>query len=138
MRASGIRYRPLVVLSCLLLSIPLLSAQDQDQRPAANREGFQSHCTSQKLEQKWLDEDALWIITDQEPADCNKLTTNDQRDEFVGAFWERRNPTPQSSENPYKEEHYRASPTRTLTSLLAIPDIGQTAAVSTSCTDRQT
>ncbi len=48
-----------------------------------------------------------YIITDQERADFKKLMTNDQRDKFVEDFWDRRNPTPQSPENPYKEEHYR-------------------------------
>ncbi len=56
--------------------------------------------------QKWLDEDVRYIITDQERADFKKLTTDDKRDKFVEAFWERRNPTPKSSENPFKEEHY--------------------------------
>ena len=57
--------------------------------------------------QKWLEEDVRWIITDQERTDFNKLTTDQQRDDFVRQFWEQRNPTPGSSENMFKEEHYR-------------------------------
>ena len=56
---------------------------------------------------KWLNEDVVYIITDQERADAGMLTTDQERDDFVGAFWERRNPTPGSAENPFKEEHYR-------------------------------
>jgi len=105
MRASGIRNRfPLVVLY-LSVAIPLLSAQGQDRRPEDVQKGI-VHVTS-KPYQKWLDEDVRWIITDQERSDFLNLTTNNQRDKFVEDFWSRRNPTPQSSENPYKEEHYR-------------------------------
>jgi len=90
------------------LTRPIKKAHPEaDQRPAHNRERFQSDCTSLKLYQRWLDEDVRYIITDQERADFLKLTTNDQRDKFVEDFWIRHNPIPESSENPYKEEHYR-------------------------------
>ncbi|HEY4765042.1 MAG TPA: GWxTD domain-containing protein [Candidatus Sulfotelmatobacter sp.] len=36
-----------------------------------------------------------------------KLSPDKQRDEIVVAFWERRNPTPGSSENEFQEQHYR-------------------------------
>lgn len=57
--------------------------------------------------QKWLKEDVHWIITDQERHDFMKLATDNQRDQFVVNFWERRNPTPGSKTNAFKEEHYR-------------------------------
>lgn len=57
--------------------------------------------------QKWLDEDARYIITDQELADFRRLTTDQQRDDFIERFWERRNPNPGTTENTFKEEHYR-------------------------------
>jgi GWxTD domain-containing protein len=56
---------------------------------------------------KWLNEDVVWIITDEERADFKKLTTDEQGDEFVAAFWERGNPNPSSAENKFREEHYR-------------------------------
>lgn len=57
--------------------------------------------------QKWLKEDVRWIITDQERHDFMKSATDDQRDQFIVNFWERRNPTPGSKTNAFKEEHYR-------------------------------
>jgi GWxTD domain-containing protein len=57
--------------------------------------------------QKWLDEDVRWIITDQERADFMKLTTDKQRDQFVEAFWESRNPAPGAPENKFKEARYQ-------------------------------
>ncbi len=56
---------------------------------------------------KWLDEDVRWIITDEELSAFKKLTTNAERDQFIESFWQRRDPTPDTAENEYKEEHYR-------------------------------
>ncbi len=56
---------------------------------------------------KWLDEDVRWIITDEELSAFKKLTNNAERDMFIEGFWQRRDPTPDTAENEYKEEHYR-------------------------------
>ncbi len=56
---------------------------------------------------KWLEEDVRWIISDQERSDFKKLATDEQRNNFVLAFWNRRNPAPGKAENAFKEEHYR-------------------------------
>jgi GWxTD domain-containing protein len=56
---------------------------------------------------KWLNEDVAYIITDQERAAFKALTTDGERESFITDFWQRRNPTPGSSENPFREEHYR-------------------------------
>ncbi len=57
--------------------------------------------------QHWLDEDVRWIITDEERGTLEKLTTDDERTHFVEQFWLRRDPTPGTAENEFKEEHYR-------------------------------
>ena len=57
--------------------------------------------------QSWLDEDVRWIITPEEQAQFTLLSTNADRDAFVEEFWQRRDPTPDTTENQYKEEHYR-------------------------------
>jgi len=57
--------------------------------------------------QKWLNQDVVYIISDQEKAAFEKLTTDDERQHFIEQFWERRNPAPGSAENKFKEEHYR-------------------------------
>src|SRR6185312_499377 len=36
-----------------------------------------------------------------------KLSNNAERDIFIEGFWQRRDPTPDTAENEYKEEHYR-------------------------------
>ena len=56
---------------------------------------------------KWLNEDVLYIITDEEKAAFKRLKTDEERQQFVEQFWLRRDPTPDTEENEYKEEHYR-------------------------------
>jgi GWxTD domain-containing protein len=60
-----------------------------------------------KVYKKWLNEDVVWIITDEERAAFKQLTNDEERDNFIEAFWQRRDPTPDTEENEYKEEHYR-------------------------------
>jgi GWxTD domain-containing protein len=56
---------------------------------------------------KWLEEDVVWIITDEERAAFKQLSNDEERDNFIEAFWQRRDPTPDTEENEYKEEHYQ-------------------------------
>jgi GWxTD domain-containing protein len=56
---------------------------------------------------KWLDEDVIYIISPEERHSFLHLATNEEREQFIEAFWQRRNPDPDSPENTFKEEHYR-------------------------------
>lgn len=56
---------------------------------------------------KWLNEDVTYIITDEERTSWKRLATDDERESFIEQFWLRRDPTPDTQENEYKEEHYR-------------------------------
>src|SRR5215469_8803999 len=56
---------------------------------------------------KWLNEDVAYIITDEERAAFKQLSNDEERDSFIEAFWQRRDPTPDTVENEFKEEHYR-------------------------------
>ena len=56
---------------------------------------------------KWLDEDVVYIITDEERAAFKQLSNDEERDNFIEAFWQRRDPTPDTEENEFKEEHYQ-------------------------------
>lgn len=55
----------------------------------------------------WLNVDVGYIITDEERKAFNRLETDEEREQFIEQFWLRRDPTPDSVENEYKEEHYR-------------------------------
>jgi GWxTD domain-containing protein len=56
---------------------------------------------------KWLSQDVVYIITDEEREAFLKLSNDEERDAFIEQFWLRRDPTPDTPENEYKEEHYR-------------------------------
>src|SRR5579864_9082876 len=56
---------------------------------------------------KWLNEDVTYIITDEERQAWKRLSTDDERQQFIEQFWLRRDPTPDTEENEFKEEHYR-------------------------------
>ncbi|MBK7927391.1 MAG: GWxTD domain-containing protein [Bryobacterales bacterium] len=56
---------------------------------------------------KWLNEDVTYIITDEERQAFRRLATDEEREQFIEQFWLRRDPTPDSAENEFKEEHYR-------------------------------
>ena len=60
-----------------------------------------------KTYKKWLEEDVRWIITDEERKAFMQLSNDEERDQFIEAFWQRRDPTPDTEENEFKEEHYR-------------------------------
>ena len=88
------------------------SAQADGQQDPLKRERKKDNqdATREKLGgvyKKWLDEDVRWIITDEELSAFKKLQNNAERDTFIEGFWQRRDPTPDTAENEYKEEHYR-------------------------------
>jgi GWxTD domain-containing protein len=56
---------------------------------------------------KWLNEDVIYIITDEERTAFKRLNTDEEREQFIEQFWLRRDPTPDTVENEFKEEHYR-------------------------------
>ena len=77
-----------------------ISRQEKRRRKAARKEMESAY-------KKWLSDEVPYIITDQERAAFKKLSTDDEREQFVEQFWERRNPNPGSPENEFKEEYYR-------------------------------
>jgi GWxTD domain-containing protein len=69
--------------------------------------GFQSRKELESPYQKWLTQDVAYILTDEEREAWKRLATDDEREQFIEQFWLRRDPTPDTAENEYKEEHYR-------------------------------
>ncbi|MBV8843816.1 MAG: GWxTD domain-containing protein, partial [Bryobacterales bacterium] len=56
---------------------------------------------------KWLNEEVTYIISDEERKAFSRLQTDEERQQFIEQFWLRRDPTPDTEENEYREEHYR-------------------------------
>jgi GWxTD domain-containing protein len=108
-----------LALGLLVGSFPL-SAQ-KDRRDAPGRETVAKPLSEKERRErekklrkeleapyrKWLNEDVAYIITDEERAAWKKLQTAEEMEQFVEQFWLRRDPTPDTAENEFKEEHYR-------------------------------
>jgi len=89
-------------------------AQDQDQtnaKPPTKRELAKKQRALEKelasAWKKWMEEDVSYLITDEEKVAFKRLKTDEERQQFVEQFWLRRDPTPDTEENEFKEEHYR-------------------------------
>ena len=92
------------------LALPVLNAAPQEQEKPSKAEKRRQKAIQKELEspyKKWLTEEVPYIITSEERASFKKLSTDDEREQFIENFWERRNPNPGSLENEFKEEYYR-------------------------------
>ncbi len=94
-----------------LLGVPLIA---QDAPEPAKLTAKQERRRLEKLRKelrgpfrRWLDEDVRYIITPEERKAFVQMATDEERENFIESFWMRRDPTPDSMENEYKEEHYR-------------------------------
>src|SRR5438309_11238220 len=83
---------------------PLKRPLTENQRKENEKRFKQEVSSSYK---KWLNEDVAYIITDEERAAFKQLSNDEERDNFIEAFWQRRDPTPDTVDNELKEEHYR-------------------------------
>jgi GWxTD domain-containing protein len=96
--------------TALGLVLPVLNAVPQESEKQSKAEKRRQKAIQKEMEspyKKWLSEEVPYIITGEERASFKKLTTDDEREQFIEAFWERRNPNPNSPENEFKEEYYR-------------------------------
>ncbi len=88
-----------------------MRAQEQGAKPPSKAEQKKSERARLKElatpYKKWLEEEVRYIIMDEERAAFLRLNTNEEREQFIEQFWLRRDPTPDTIENEFKEEHYR-------------------------------
>jgi GWxTD domain-containing protein len=56
---------------------------------------------------RWVNQDVFAIISDGERAHFLALTSDEDRQRFIETFWKRREPTPGTAPNAFREEHYR-------------------------------
>jgi GWxTD domain-containing protein len=107
----GVALSPLAYSKAAQQSDPLTqpSPDDQGKKAAKTKQKSDNELKKELGSQykKWLDEDVVYIITPEERRAFLHLQTNEEREQFIEAFWQRRNPDPDSPENTFKEEHYR-------------------------------
>ena len=90
---------------------PGSAGEDKPQHEQSNKERQKQEKALRKELQsqykKLLDEDLAYIITSEERGAFLHLSTDEEREQFIEQFWLRRDPTPDTVENEFKEEHYR-------------------------------
>src|SRR5580704_16862798 len=97
------------LLACGLVYAPRVSAQgesptqqpDQNDKKAAKQAAKQRSKRDKDLfneldsqYKKWLNEDVVYIISPEERSAFLHLQTNEEREQFIEQFWQRRNPDP--------------------------------------------
>ncbi len=108
--ARARRTRAAISLGLLWLAGVGLAAAQQAINPRHQQRSYrQEERRRKRLEKelngyykKWLNQDVTYIITPAEREAFLKLRTNEERDQFIEAFWQRRNPDPDSPYNSFK------------------------------------
>jgi GWxTD domain-containing protein len=120
------RIQQLIALLCVVSLATAQAADDKKKKDAQEVNSGQRETIAKPLSEKerkrreeklrkeletpyknWLNVDVTYIITDEERQAFKRLSTDDERQQFIEQFWLRRDPTPDTEENEYKEEHYR-------------------------------
>ena len=110
--------RPIILVFSTWLLWPIcLIAQEQttsEQSSASTTNKKESKKREKQLVKElgpaygsWLRDEVPDIITEDERRAFRGLSTNDEREQFIEIFWNRRNPEPESPTNAFREEHYR-------------------------------
>ncbi len=92
-----------------VVSISLFATYSPASAPQKSKKNKAQSETSERAAywKKWLNEDVVYIISDEEKNVFKNLQTDEEREKFVEQFWARRNPDPRNPDNSFKEEHYR-------------------------------
>src|SRR6201987_2457772 len=116
------RSRQILALVTGLAALSSIALADDKKAPASgNRETVAKPMTEKQKKaqeaklrkeletpyKKWLNEEVVYIISDEERKAFNRLQTDEERQQFIEQFWLRRDPTPDTEENEFREEHYR-------------------------------
>ncbi|MEO8100150.1 MAG: GWxTD domain-containing protein [Acidobacteriota bacterium] len=104
---------------------PAPAAQDTQPQPAAQAPqpqptpdlsflSFQRLLSEARLRSKletpfdrWINQEVVWIASNEERTAFYGLTTDDERQMFIEQFWLRRDPTPDTQQNEFRDEYYR-------------------------------
>lgn len=86
-----------LVSGALLLTLTAVLAMGQAAKPLPEGSPYQ----------KWVTVDVVYIIEPAEKEAFLKLKSDEEREQFIKQFWERRNPTPGNPGNDVRDEHYR-------------------------------
>jgi GWxTD domain-containing protein len=89
-----------------LAAAPVVTAPARPPHPASGARLATPRQTSNAL-RRWPEEDVVYIITPEEREAFRALQADEERAAFIDQFWARRDPTPGTAENEFKDEHFR-------------------------------
>ncbi|HEV2349513.1 MAG TPA: GWxTD domain-containing protein [Terriglobia bacterium] len=95
------------LLSNSIQAVPAKKEKKEKSDKSERRRKLAAQRENESAYKKWISEEVPYIITDEEKKAFKNLSTDDEREQFIEAFWERRNPNPGTPENEFKEEYYR-------------------------------
>jgi GWxTD domain-containing protein len=115
MRHWGRLFLSAILSAELILLAPALAQEKQETKDDKQQSGKKEKQKSNRellkeldrAYRKWLDEEVTYIITDEERTAFLRLSTNEEREQFIESFWIMRDPTPDTIENEFRDEHYR-------------------------------
>jgi GWxTD domain-containing protein len=94
--------RFLLILAFLSLGFSAISSPADKPKKSNRKDGDRAQYFKQ-----WLNEDVDYIISPEERNVFKELKNDEERENFIEDFWNRRNPDRRASYNSFKEEHYR-------------------------------
>ncbi len=104
------RYFGAIGLSSMILTFAggIVFGQKTDPTPT---EDVSSKVRTVKTEmneayKRWVNNDVKYIISDEEKRAFKALQTDEERENFIASFWNRRDPNPDTEENEYREQYY--------------------------------
>jgi hypothetical protein len=95
-----------LTLSLMILSSVLIVTGQQNKSTKAQQEAKEKE-ESGNYFKKWAQEEVSYIIQAEEEDAFKRLKTDEEREQFIEAFWLRRDTNPDTSENEYREDYYR-------------------------------
>ena len=98
--------RLVLALLALMLAAPIAWAQKDKSQQDVQEKPRNVKPELKKAYRDWIDKDVAYIITDDEKRAFKKLQTDEEREQFIEAFWRRRDPDPDTDENEFREEYY--------------------------------
>ena len=102
-----------LVISTVTLAFPFAVQGADDQQPRKLSEKEERRRLKRLRDalldpfKRWLKEEVRFIVSSEEREAFIRLATDAERQDFIERFWLPRDPTPDSQENEFKDEHYR-------------------------------
>ncbi len=100
----AVRLTALLSIFTLIISSFTVFAQNEKKKDQKQKPPSEAPKSSYL---RWFDDDVRDIITEDEKRVFRSLKTDDEREQFIGQFWLRRDSDPDTDVNEFKEEHYR-------------------------------